>query len=93
MSRVECPPAALPCSETKHYSWVEALPTPTPTHISHTEALKHNLLVYDPHIAHLGLPGKEKPIYYLLPSTYLMLINPSIYSCCTAEKCFQLIAT
>lgn len=91
MSRAGPPPTVLPCGETKRYSCVGALPTPTPTHVSHTEALKHSLLFDGPCTAHLVLPGKEKIIYYLLPSTSLMLINPSVY--CTGEKSFQLVAT
>lgn len=89
----QVPLPALPCSETMSYGWVGALPTPTPTHTKHTEGLKHNLLVYDPHVAHLVSPEKEKPIYYLLPCTYLMLTNPSIYNCCTGERSLQLLAT
>lgn len=66
MSRAGPPPTVLPCGETKRYSCVGALPTPTPTHISHTEALKHHLLFDDPCTAHLVLPGKEKP--HILPA-------------------------
>lgn len=93
MSRAGCPQQWCPAVRRGVTAGWELCPHPLPRTSVIQKHLKHNLPVYDPCVAHLVLPGKEKPISYLLPPAHLMLINPSIYSRCTGEKSFQLVAT